>query len=105
MNCYAELLKEYEIFMPKYFVTGRELAHVNTLDELYPKFNKILCRWHLNMIVVVTKKWHFKDQDSFDKFYSSWNTLINSQILDAYNPKSVELRKQKPSAVKFVKNT
>lgn len=57
------------------------------------------------MNVGTKTKRHFKDQDNFDKFYSAWNKLINSENLEACNFNLVELRNQKPSAVEYFGNT
>ena len=81
MNCYKEMCAEYNILRPKSFVTDRELALLNTLDDLFPLSDHILCRWHVNMNVVAKTKKHFKDQESFNKFYDAWNAVINSTTL------------------------
>ncbi|KAI0999282.1 hypothetical protein K3495_g8918 [Podosphaera aphanis] len=105
MNCFNELLKENEIPSPKCFVTDREFALLNTLDELFPSSDHILCRWHVNMNVVAKTKRLFKDQETFDRFYDAWNAVMDSESFGIYNSKVSNLQKHKLSAVKYVENT
>ncbi|KAI0993638.1 hypothetical protein K3495_g14546 [Podosphaera aphanis] len=99
MNSFNELLKENEIPSPKCFVTDRELALLNTLDELFPSSDHILCRWHVNKNVVAKTKRLFKDQENFDKFYDAWNAEVDSESFEIYNSNVSNLQKHKLSAV------
>ncbi|KAI0996834.1 hypothetical protein K3495_g11350 [Podosphaera aphanis] len=105
MNYFYELLKENEIPSPKCFVTDQELALLNTLDELFPSSDHILCRWHINMNVVAKTKRLFKDQETFDRFYDAWNAVMDSKSFGIYNSNVSNLQKHKLSAVKYVENT
>jgi hypothetical protein len=53
------MCKENGIFIPKCFVTNRELALLNTLDKLFLTLNHILCRSHVNINVIAKTKKHF----------------------------------------------
>ncbi|KAI0995768.1 hypothetical protein K3495_g12412 [Podosphaera aphanis] len=103
MNCFNELLKENEIPSPKCFVTDRGLALLNTLDELFPSSDHILCRWHVNMNVVAKTKRLFKGQETFDRFYDAWNAVMDFKSYETYNSNVSNLQKRKLSAVKYVK--
>ncbi|KAI0998776.1 hypothetical protein K3495_g9420 [Podosphaera aphanis] len=105
MNCFNELLKENEIPSSKCFVTDRELALLNTLVELFPSSDHILCRWHVNMNVVAKTKRLFSDQETFNRFYDAWNAVIDCESFEIYNSNVSNLQKHKLSAVKYVENT
>src|SRR5438034_3941787 len=42
------LMRDHDIPEPVSIVTDRELALMNTLDEIFKKSNHILCTWHVN---------------------------------------------------------
>lgn len=58
---------------------------MNTLDELFPSSDHILCRWHVNMNVVAKTKRLFKDQETFKRFYDAWNAVMDSESFEIYN--------------------
>jgi hypothetical protein len=105
IECFKELLAEHQIVEPKCFITDRELALLNTLDDLFQNTDHILCRWHVNMNVVAKTKKHFKDQDSFDAFYQAWRAVIESTTKEQYHENLQELRKHKAVAVKYIEKT
>jgi MULE transposase domain len=41
------------------FVTDRELALMNTIDNLFPSSGYILCIWHINMNILAIYRKHF----------------------------------------------
>ncbi|KAI1000686.1 hypothetical protein K3495_g7511 [Podosphaera aphanis] len=102
INCFNGLLKENEIPSPKCFVTDQELPLLNTLDELFPSSDHILCRWHVNMNAVAKTKGLFKDQETFVRFYDAWNAVMYSESFEIYNSNFSNLQKHKLSAVKYV---
>jgi hypothetical protein len=105
MECFIELLDRESIPRPKCFVTDRELALLNTLDDLFPKSDHILCRWHVNMNVVAKTKKHFKTQEEFDAFWKDWTAVIEATTLEEYEDKVKELRFHNKTAVKYIEKT
>ena len=105
INSFFELLVSEGISRPKCFVTDRELALLNTINDLFPTLDYILCRWHVNINVVAKTKKHFKKQEEFNKFYRCWASLLDSETLEQYEAKLKELRVHNVTTVKYVEKT
>ncbi|XP_038715553.1 two-component response regulator ARR6-like, partial [Tripterygium wilfordii] len=51
---------------------------------VFPDAKKLLCRRHIYRSVLVNCKRSFQEKKSWDVFYSSWNTLVESENEIAY---------------------
>ena len=102
---FIEMCNKNGVSKPRLFVTDRELALLNSIDNLFLTSDHILCRWHVNMNVVAKTKKHFKTQEDFDSFYEAWIACLDSQTLAQYVANLESLRKHKAVAVKYVEQT
>ena len=66
-------------------ITDRELALITEIDLEFPDIDHLICRWHVNMNVVKNCKKHFYTQEQWDRFYSTWQALLNSRTEDEYD--------------------
>ena len=52
MSHFRDIIEEHGIPEPDTWVTDRELALINTLDDLFLNTAHILCTWHVNMNIL-----------------------------------------------------
>ncbi|XP_038704722.1 PKS-NRPS hybrid synthetase CHGG_01239-like [Tripterygium wilfordii] len=82
LRCLQSIIEES--IAPKVIVTDRELAVMKSCRLVFPDAKKLLCRWHIYRSVLANCKRSFQDKESWDAFYSSWNTLVESENEIAY---------------------
>lgn len=70
--------------LPGVIVTDRDLALMNAISAVFPTARHLLCRWHISKNVMANCKKKFGTKDDWDKFYSSWYSLVNSTSEDVY---------------------
>ena len=86
-------------FLKRGRLNGRKL--LTTLSD------HLLCRWHININVVVKTKKHFKTE-TYNAFYTAWTAVIDSVSEEEYIEKLAELQTQgryPAIAVKYVVKT
>ena len=59
MIAFRKVMIKHGIGEPTTIVTDRELALMNTLEDLFPESPHILCIWHVNMNILVNCRKHF----------------------------------------------
>ncbi|XP_038719826.1 PKS-NRPS hybrid synthetase CHGG_01239-like [Tripterygium wilfordii] len=82
LRCLQSIIEES--IAPKVIVTDRELALMKSCRLVFPNAKKLLCRWHIYRSVLANCKRSFQNKESWDAFYSSWNTLVESKNEIAY---------------------
>lgn len=82
-----------EDYLPSVIVTDRELALMNAVRWVFPAAQHLLCRWHINKAVLGKCRRLFDDQEKFKKFMKSWNTLVFSDTILAYERHLHELER------------
>jgi hypothetical protein len=115
MAAFRELMIKHGIREPTTIVTDRELALMNTLEDLFPESPHILCIWHVNMNILANCRKHFpKDTQVENKvipnpkwelFLKDWNSLISSTTEMEYTTHLAEFRKHQKDAVAYAENT
>jgi hypothetical protein len=65
MAQFTDLIKAYGVKEPLLVVTNRELALMNTLDEIFSETSYILCLWHVNINILANYRQHYP-KDSKD---------------------------------------
>ncbi|XP_038715060.1 protein FAR-RED ELONGATED HYPOCOTYL 3-like [Tripterygium wilfordii] len=82
LRCLQSTIKES--IAPRVIVTDRELTLMKSCALVFPDTKKLLYRWHIYRSVLANCKRLFQDKESLDAFYSSWNTLAESENEIAY---------------------
>jgi hypothetical protein len=117
------LMKEHGIPEPVSVVTDRELALMNTLDEIFKESNHILCSWHVNINILANCRQHYskdvKDPAQATKvnpqgyvpnqewtdFLKDWASLLDSPSWDEYTSRLAQFRTHRKVPVAYVEKT
>ncbi|XP_028068166.1 uncharacterized protein LOC114270779 [Camellia sinensis] len=94
--------------VPTIIVTDRELTLINAIQKIFSSGRHLLCRWHINKIVLTKCKKMFETQQKWEKFNHEWNSLVYSSSEIQYNERLKSLLKEfssYPDAVKYVMDT
>jgi hypothetical protein len=107
-----------DIEEPTCFITDREIALMNSLDDTFPNSAHILCTWHVNMNILANCRKHFlKDKadpnkpsdyipdPKWEEFLKDWNSLLNSPNEAEYESQLVNFQKHNDEAVQYCENT
>jgi hypothetical protein len=123
MAQFTDVMRAYDISEPLSVVTDRELALMNTLDEIFPETSHILCSWHVNMNILANCRQHYpkdtKDPAQVTKanphgyvpnpkwteFLKDWALLLDSSSYDEYTSRLVQFRTHQKVAVAYVEKT
>lgn len=105
LEAMKELIIQEDIDAPKLFITDREEALMNTLDNVFPDSDHILCHWHINMNVVANCKKHFEYQEDFEEFFQAWLNVIDATTEEMYEEKLTEFKKLNEKAVLYAVKT
>ena len=123
MAQFTDVMRAYNISKPLSVVTDRELALINTLDEIFPETSYILCLWHVNMNILANCRQHYpkdtKDpaqvtkanpqgyvpNPSWAEFLKDWALLLDSSSYDEYTSRLVQFRTHQKVAVAYVEKT
>ena len=110
MAQFTDLMKVHDVGKPLSVVTDRELALMNTLDQIFPRTNHILCLWHVNMNILANCRQHYpkdtKDLAQATKanlqgyvpnlgwadFLKDWALLLDSSSNKEYTSRLVQFR-------------
>ena len=65
------------------FVTDRELALMDALDDAFPTANMLRFRWHINKNILAKHKSGFT-AEAWEKFIKAWNALISATTVESY---------------------
>jgi hypothetical protein len=99
------LLDEKQVKIPL-FITDRDLAAINAIEEVFPESNIILCRWHINKDVLSYARAHcpelgrqkdprsrrWIDRDSTTRFINLYYQTLAASTEDEFNSKCIEIR-------------
>ncbi|CAM8953518.1 unnamed protein product [Rhodiola kirilowii] len=85
LSILKRLMLEKGATLPSVFVSDRDLALLNAIGKCFPSSHHILCIWHINQCVL--KKCRPMLGLEWNKFSSSWHSLINSSTEWSYNKK------------------
>ncbi|KAI8565765.1 hypothetical protein RHMOL_Rhmol03G0286900 [Rhododendron molle] len=92
--------------LPSVFVTDRDLALLSAIEACFPSARHILCIWHINQCII--KHCRGVLGPSFNDFYMSWHSLINSTTQASFNQKwnaMCDDYKQYPQLLQYLVNT
>jgi hypothetical protein len=122
MGHFEDLMLNHEIPEPDTWVTDRELALMNTLDDLFPDSSHLLCTWHVNMNILANcRKFYPADlKDPLKKtlinpqgyvpdpkwtaFLKDWATLLDSPTIAEYTARLSRFSTHQKEAVAYVKS-
>lgn len=96
---------KYDIQEPKTMITDREIALITEIDILFPDSDHLLCRWHVNMNVVKNCKKHFATAEVWERFYSTWQVVLNSRTEAEYDVHLENLRTYLKVPVEYLEKT
>ena len=65
--------------VPEVIISDWDLALSKALKKTFPSSSHLLCIWHINKNVVAKCKKHFTSGDSWNAFYSKWQSLVESE--------------------------
>jgi hypothetical protein len=120
---FQTLMKDYGIPEPVSIVTDRELALMNTLDNIFKQSSHILCSWHVNINILANcRQYYPKDIRNPDQatkanpqgyipdpewtdFLKDWVLLLDSSSYDKYTSCLVQFRTHKKVPVVYVEKT
>ena len=66
------------------FVTDRELALMNSLDNVFPDADFLLCRWHIDKNITAKHRLSFDSMEAFQELLKQWNALVFSNTVECY---------------------
>lgn len=78
LNAVNELLQRENIDPLKYFVTDRELALIKALEDVFPAYHHIFCRYHVNINVVTKTKKIFTILGDWLELFQAWLDVIEA---------------------------
>jgi hypothetical protein len=120
MSHFQDMIEEHGILEPDTWVTDRELALMNTLDDLFPDIDHILCTWHVNMNILANCRKHYPadKQDlakktavnpqgyipdpQWVKFLKDWQALLDSLTHAEYRTRLSQFCTHKKAAVDYI---
>lgn len=105
LECIKELIKKKDLPKPRCFVTDRELALMNALEDMFPDAYHVLCRWHVNKYVVAKTKKYFTILEDWLEFFEAWLAVIDATTEAEYKKKLTAFKKHTKRAVKYVVET
>ena len=76
---------------PVTFVTDRELALMNALDDAFPATNNLLCRWNISKNILARQRRTFESMKAFKEFTGQWNALVMSSKAQIYQRRLTEM--------------
>ncbi|BBN03020.1 hypothetical protein Mp_2g20030 [Marchantia polymorpha subsp. ruderalis] len=79
----ARVLEQFGV-IPSTFVTDRELALMNSLDNVFPDADFLLCRWHISKNITAKHRLSFDSLEAFQELLKQWNALVFSITVACY---------------------
>ena len=122
MNKFKDIMTIHEILEPDTWITDRELALMNTLDDLFPISDHLLCTWHVNINILANcRKYYLIDLKDLSKrtpinlqgyvpnpkwtdFLKDQAALIDSPTFNEYTVRLAKFRIHKNEAMAYVEN-
>lgn len=89
-------------------VTDRELGLMNAIAYIFSIVRYILCRWHINTLVLTKCRQMFSTNNKWDNLSSTWTNLVNSETEDEYKGCLHELEVKYstyPNVIRYLKAT
>jgi transposase-like protein len=123
INHFKDLMTDNSITKPLSWVTDREIALMNCIDQLFPEANHLLCTWHVNMNILANCRKHYpKDirdpstattanpqgyvpNPEWTNFLKDWASLLDSATEEEYTHRLTKFYIHKDDAVKYVVDT
>ncbi|KAJ0009922.1 hypothetical protein Pint_33440 [Pistacia integerrima] len=94
--------------LPSVIVTDRDLALMNSIQEVFPRATNLLCRWHISRHVSTICKKLFETKERWEAFICSWNVLVLSVTEQEYMQHLSAIESdfcRYPQALDYVKQT
>ena len=71
-------------FCPRVIVTDRELALMKVCEDVFPRSNHLLCRWHIFNDITKRCRRRINSQKTWDSLHPTWKRLVESPTPSAY---------------------
>ncbi|GMF63961.1 unnamed protein product [Phytophthora fragariaefolia] len=120
LKALRKMMTDQNIALPQLILVDRDLALLNTLEEIFPEVPALLCIWHavkdveahawrsfpkvldLEKSTELCPKW--KDSQDHRQFCEAFYKVIRSRTEDEYNAARENLRKLSPTEAAYVDN-
>jgi hypothetical protein len=87
LDTLQKYLEQKNIFISDVLMTNRDLRLINVLHQIFLIVRHFLCVWHVNKNVLIHYKSNFIIKETWEKFYSEWQTMMYAHILKIYREK------------------
>ena len=84
LSCLKHLIVS-ENGQPKVFVSDRDLALMNALNEVFPQSKHLLCQFHIDKNVQAKCKVLVHKKDCWDMIFNVWKFVVESPTEEDYN--------------------
>ena len=91
----ARVLEQFGV-IPSTFVTDRELALMNSLDNVFPDADFLLCRWHIDKNITAKHRLSFDSMEAFQEILKQWNALVFSNTVACYEQQLEAMQEMLP---------
>ncbi|KAL0239519.1 hypothetical protein GEMRC1_009627 [Eukaryota sp. GEM-RC1] len=85
--------------VPGVFVTDRELALMNALNEVYPETKHLLCLWHIKKNIEAKGMKYIKDPQELEAFNELISALVDARTGTHFEAIWAILEHQAPNVV------
>ena len=79
----ARVLEQFGV-IPSTIFTDRELDLMNSLDNVFPDADFLLCRWHIDKNITAKHRLSFDSMEAFQELLKQWNALVFSNTVACY---------------------
>lgn len=81
---FKKYLTHMKIFLLEVLMTDRKLNLIQIIKRIFFATNHLLCIWHVNKNVLTNCKSTFIFTETWKKFYSMWNNVLQTKIVKAF---------------------
>lgn len=97
---------DIDIPNPTVIVTDNDHALTAALAQVMPQTRHLFCLWHMNKNVVSNCRKKFDEEESWQDFYSKWQTVVYANVLsefhDAWELLSIKYEGSHPSCISYL---
>ena len=93
---------------PAVIMSDRELALMNSINDVFPSTTSLLCVWHIQKNVFSNCKKDFENADEFNTFMSKWNIVVYSTTESLFEENWGEFElccRDKKHSVEYIKTS
>ena len=92
----------FKDILPNIIVTDRELALMNSIENVLPNSINFLCIWHINKNVKAKYSKLNKSKEEIDKFVDCWNNIIYSKNIDIFYSNLLKFKEDFSSDISII---